>query len=272
VTSGILDLAGGRLVALPSPYRLDGRVSTHPDEARGYAPMNTYVLVEDDAALVLEAGLSVHEASLLARLAVVLGGRHDVALFPLSLAEFRSVCNARAIIERFEVGTLYGLRPDAAAWIDFRGDRPAVAAHPRVRAMREDGGEQLALGARRVQTLHAALHVSRTLWLYDGATHALFTSDAFTHVARPSDRGPWIVDAGHDTTTLGDVERHLEQGRFWWLRGAQVAPLRRALGALFERLDIEVVAPSYGCILLGRDVVRRHHALLQRALHRLGTR
>src|SRR4051794_26479959 len=97
----ILDLCDGRLVGLPSPYRLDGRVSTHPDDARGFAPMNTYVLVERDAALVLEAGLSVHEASLLRRLDVVLAGRREIGLFPLTLSDFHSVCNARAIIERF---------------------------------------------------------------------------------------------------------------------------------------------------------------------------
>jgi hypothetical protein len=266
----ILDLCDGRLMGLPSPYRLDGRVSTHPDHARGFAPMNTYVLVERDAALVLEAGLSVHEASLLRRLATVLGGRSDLALFPLSLAEFRSVCNARAIIDRFGIGTLYGLRSDAASWIDFREDATPAAGALRVRTVAAAGGEQVVLGDRRVQTLRAVLHLPSTLWLYDDATRTLFTSDAFTHVRRASEDGPWIVDAEHDTTTLEDVHDHLARGRFWWLRGAQVAPLRRALASVFERFDVEVVAPSFGCVLRGRGVVRRHHGLLQQALHRLG--
>jgi hypothetical protein len=266
----ILDLCGGRLVALPSPYLLDGRVTTHPDDTRGFAPMNTYVLVERDAALVLEAGLAVHEASLLRRLAVVLGQRSDVALFPMSLAEFRSVCNARAIIERFGVRTLYGVRPDVASWLGLGGEAPV--ARLRVRAVDVDGEEDLPLGNRRVHTLRAVLHLPPTLWLYDDATHALFTSDAFTHVRRPSDDGPWVVDADHDATTLADVEHHLVDGRFWWLRGAQLQDLRRALSSVFDRFDVELVAPSYGCMLLGRDVVRRHHRLVQRALRRLGAR
>jgi hypothetical protein len=265
--AGILDLAGGRLVALPSPYRLDGRVSTHPDDARGFAPMNTYVLVERDAALVLEAGLAAHEASLLRRLAVVLGRRRDLALFPVSLAEFRSVGNARAIIERFGVGTLYGVRPDVASWLGL-GDAPRPRL--RVQAVDADGGEDLALGDRLVHTLRPVLHLPPTLWLYDDATRALFTSDAFTHVRRPSHEGPWLVDAEHDDTTLEEVEHHLVDGRFWWLRDAHLEPVRRALTRVFDRFDVEVVAPSYGCVLVGREVVRRHHRLVQRALRRLG--
>jgi glyoxylase-like metal-dependent hydrolase (beta-lactamase superfamily II) len=269
----ILDLCDdGRLVGLPCPYRLDGRVTTHADDARGFAPMNTYVLVERDAALVLEAGLSVHEASLLGRLDLVLGGRSELALFPLSLAEFRSVCNARAIIDRFGVRTLYGLRPDAASWIDFRGTTAADTAHPVVRTVGTEEGEHVALGGRRVRTLPAVLHAPTTLWLYDDATRTLFTSDAFTHVRRGSEEGPWVVDEDGDATTLRDVTDHLARGPFWWLRGAQVGELRRALAAVFERFDVELVAPSYGCVLRGREVVRRHHALLQQALRRLGAR
>ncbi len=268
----ILELQDGRLVGLPTPYRLDGRVSTHSHDVRGFSPMNTYVLVERDAALVLEAGLSAHETSLLRRLAVVLEGRSDVALFPLSLGEFRSVSNARAIIERFGVRTLYGLRPDALSWIDFRGRRQARWSVPEVRTVRDTGGEDVEVGARRVRTVEAALRAPPTLWLYDDTTRTLFTADAFTHVRRASEAGPWIVDEDGDTTTLDEVTAHLEHGRFWWVRGAHVAPLRRALAAVFERCDVEVVAPSYGCILRGRAVVERHHGLLQQALRRLGRR
>jgi hypothetical protein len=263
----IIDLCGGRLVGLPSPYRLDGRVTTHPDDARGFAPMNTYVLVEPEAALVLEAGLSVHEASLLRRLDVVLEGRRDIGLFPLALTEFHSICNARAIIERFGVETLYGLRPDVASWIDFRG---SGVLRPRVCAVAVPGEEHLGLGTRRVQTMEPVLRLPPTAWLYDWATRTLFTSDAFTHVRRPSQDGPWVVDRESDETTLDEVRDHLARGRFWWLQGAHVAPLGRALAAVFERLDVEVIAPSYGCVLRGRDVVRRHHELLQQALRGLG--
>jgi flavorubredoxin len=202
----------------------------------------------------------------------VLGGRSDVALFPLSLAEFRSVCNARAIIDRFGVGTLYGLRADAASWIDFRGDGGHPASALRVTTVAAEGGEQIVVGDRRVQTLRAVLHLPATLWLYDDATRTLFTSDAFTHVCRRSQDGPWIVDAEHDTTTPGDVRDHLARGRFWWLRGAHVTPLRRALAGVFDRFDVEVIAPSFGCVLRGRDVVRRHHELVQGALRRLGSK
>ena len=38
--------------------------------------------------------------------------------------------------------------------------------------------------------------------------------------------------------------------------------MRRGIGDIFDKHDIETIAPGYGCILRGRDVVRRHYQML----------
>ena len=38
--------------------------------------------------------------------------------------------------------------------------------------------------------------------------------------------------------------------------------IRRGITGIFEKYDIETIAPGYGCILSGRNVVARHYQML----------
>ncbi len=282
MNSDVIDLAGGKLFALPNPYALDGRVTSHPDDARGFAPQQIYVLVEGDSALVIETGYTVQEATVLAQLDAVISPSTKVSLFPLSMGEFRSVCNTRPIVERFDVRTLYGPFQDGSTWVDFRpelvppgeevgGGKMAALD---VQVVSGSGGviDVDEAGVRRVLALNAPVRLLPTNWVYDPATRTLFTSDAFTHVWRSTDEGPWIVTAEDDTTTLDELIDFLLRTRFWWLAGANSDPLRQGLTEIFETYDIEIIAPSFGCLLQGRDVVTRHYELLEEALRVLAER
>jgi hypothetical protein len=137
------------------------------------------------------------------------------------------------------------------------------------------GGLEIRLGGaaeRQVLALNAPLRLLPTNWVYDTATRTLFTSDTFTHVWRPTDEGPWVVTEEDDTTTLDELVDYLLRTRFWWLAGANSEPLRQGMAEVFEAYDIEIVAPSFGCVLQGRGVVTRQHELLQEALRVLAER
>ncbi|HYW61319.1 MAG TPA: hypothetical protein VE909_12375, partial [Xanthobacteraceae bacterium] len=54
--------------------------------------------------------------------------------------------------------------------------------------------------------------------------------------------------------------------RYWWLEGAPTDSIRRGIGDVFDKYDIETVAPGYGCILRGRKVVERHYRMLDEFL------
>jgi hypothetical protein len=282
VNAEIIELHDGKLYALPNAYELDGRVTTHPPDARGFAPQHVYALVEGASALILETGFTVHQDTILAQLDAVLPQGARVALFPLSMGEFRSVCNTRPIVERYNVRTLYGPFQDASTWVDFRPELVPPGTDV-------GGGKMSSLdveiiggsgrvidvdeaGMRRVEALNAVLRLLPTNWIYDPATRTLFTSDTFTHVWRPTDAGPWAITAADDTTTLDDLTDYLLRTRFWWLAGANSEPLRRGLAEVFDTHEIDNVAPSYGCILRGSGVVARHYELLQEALRTLSER
>jgi hypothetical protein len=54
--------------------------------------------------------------------------------------------------------------------------------------------------------------------------------------------------------------------RYWWLEGAPTDSIRRGIAEVFDKYDIETIAPGYGCILHGRDVVARHYRMLDEFL------
>ena len=98
--------------------------------------------------------------------------------------------------------------------------------------------------------------------MYDERTYTLFTSDTFTHaIASDSDASP-ILTSQNDTISVEQVENHLLHGRFWWLAGAHADGLRRWLAGVFDEYDVRTIAPSYGRILMGQDVVTRHYQMI----------
>ena len=54
--------------------------------------------------------------------------------------------------------------------------------------------------------------------------------------------------------------------RYWWLEGAPTDSIRRGIANVFEKYDVETIAPGYGCILRGRKVVQRHYQMLDEFL------
>ena len=272
----IVALAPGKLYALVNTFPLDGRVTAYAPDARGAASANSYLYVEGDRALLVESGFSAHERSLLAQLDAVLDPSTKLSLLPPRLGEFDGVSNTRPVVDHRTVDVLYGPMLNSTRWVDFRPEhRPAGSPvgdgrMERVEFRMLGNPDVVELGPdRRIEVFHPPLRLLVTHWLYDEATRTLFTSDAFTHMRREGDRGPWIVDSTEDAISAGALRAHLLATKFWWLLGARTEPVRRGLAAIFEGREIDVLAPSFGCILVGPDVVRQHYELLQTVLEGL---
>jgi hypothetical protein len=272
MSSEITTLADGRLHVLSNSYELDGRVATHPVDARGHAPMHCYLLKERERALLVGTGLTVHQEQVLEQIAAVLGSAR-LSLIPLAL-DFMRLSNARPIADRFGLELVYQPQFSNAPsfWLNFRPEFPDDDGDG-LRAARAGElrtGLPISLGSAGERELELVVPPLRLLpnpWLYDAATRTMFTVDVFTWVWRAEDRGPWVLtDADDDPTTADTVERALLHNRFWWLAGADTARLRRALAAVFDRYEIEIIAPDYGCALAGAGVVSRHYQLLDDVL------
>ncbi len=272
MSSEVNALAEGRLFALSNSYELDGRTSTFPIGARGHAPMNCYLLKEGDHALLVGAGLSIHEDDVIDQIKSVLGTAR-LSFMPLAL-DFMRLSNARPIADRIGLDLVYQpqFANEPSFWLNFRpefddDDSDGLRAAG-IGDMLTDVPIQLdPAGVRKLDLVVPAMRLLPNPWLYDPSTRTMFTVDIFTWVWRSEDRGPWIVaDGDDDPTTTETVEYCLFENRFWWLPGADTTRMRRALSNVFEQYDVENIAPDYGCPLKGSEAVGRHYQLLDDVL------
>ena len=262
---GVATLDGGRLYALQHAYALDGRVSFYPASARGFSVANSYLLTEPDAAMLIDTGFGKDEAAIRGEIEALIAPGQRLSLFPLRLNEFMSINNVESFAGHFNVETCYASNIDAALWFDFgaKAEGRDILKSMKVTPVSRAETIKLGSGGRMIDVMNAPIRLIATRWLYNHATRTLFSSDLFTHVWRGSERGPWFVsEADNDSTSLADIRSFMLNTRYWWLEGAPTDSIRRGIGNIFDKYDIETIAPGYGCILSGRNVVERHYRML----------
>jgi flavorubredoxin len=268
-TGGIASLADGRLYALQNSFALDGRVSSYPASARGFSVANSYLLTQSDAAMLIDTGFGKDEPVIRAQIESLIAPGLPLSMFPLRLNEFMSINNVESFAGHFNVETCYTSNIDAALWFDFgaKAEGRDILKSMKVTAVTRADTIELGNGGRAIDVMQAPIRLIATRWLYDRATRTLFSSDMFTHVWRGTRNGPWVVtDTDNDSTSLRDVRSFMLNTRYWWLEGAPTDSIRRGIGNVFDKYDIETIAPGYGCILRGRKVVARHYRMLDEFL------
>jgi hypothetical protein len=268
-TGGIASVADDQLYALQNPFALDGRVSSYPASARGFSAANSYLLTQPDAAMLIDTGFGKDEPTIRAQIESLIAPGLPLSMFPLRLNEFMSINNVESFAGHFNVETCYTSNIDAALWFDFgaKAEGRDILKSMKVTAVTRADTIRLGKGERAIDVMQAPIRLIATRWLYDRATKTLFSSDMFTHVWRDAATGPWIVtEADNDSTSLSDVRSFMLNTRYWWLEGAPTDSIRRGIGNVFDTYDIETIAPGYGCILRGRNVVEGHYRMLDEFL------
>jgi flavorubredoxin len=264
-------IADGKLYALQNVMELDGRVSAYPANARGYSVSNCYLIKEGDRALLLDSGLSAHEASIISQIRSLTTSDTLLSVFPLRINEYMSVCNVEAIAQSFNVEQCYSGNPDAALWVDFGRRSDANDKRPySLKTTLVSRAETLRVGdTRAIEVFQAPIRLINTRWMFDQNTRTLFTSDSFSHEWSDSADGPWSILADECKTTADQIRSFLLNTRYWWLEGGKTTELRRKLGAIFEKYPIETIAPGYGRVLRGRALVERQYRMFDEVLARL---
>jgi hypothetical protein len=269
--SAVLPIVDGRLYALQNSFALGGRASAYPANAEGYSVCNCYLLKEGDRAVLLDSGLTVHADSLISQVASLIDPGTRLSVYPLRINEFMSVANVEALADAFDVEQCYSSNADAAVWVDFgaRSDKPGAKVSPLVTTMVKRS-QRLFVGdeerGRALEAFQAPIRLIGTRWIYDEMTRTLFTSDSFSWEWSQSEDGPWFLDNATCNTTAAQVRSFLLNTRYWWLEGGDTATLRRKLALVFEQYDIENLAPGYGRVFRGRDLVKRQYQLLDQVL------
>jgi hypothetical protein len=273
-TGGIASLADDKLYALQNPFALDGRVSSYPASARGFSVANCYLLAQNDGAMLIDTGFGKDEPAIRSQIERLIAPGLPLSMFPLRLNEFMSINNVESFAGHFNIDQCYTSNPDAALWFDFGATANGrnILDAMKVTAVTRADTIQLGKGGRTIDVMQAPIRLIATRWLYDRATRTLFSSDMFTHVWRDRETGPWIVQetdnnsADNDSTSARDIRSFMLNTRYWWLEGVSTDTMRRGIGDIFDKHDIETIAPGYGCILSGRKVVARHYRMLDEFL------
>jgi hypothetical protein len=264
-TGGIGTMAEGKLYALQNVFTLDGRVSSYPASARGFSVANSYLLREDDGALLVDTGFGKDEPTIRVQVESLIAPGSQLSLFPLRLNEFMSINNVESFASHFNVDRCYTNNIDAALWFDFgaKEDGRNILDSMNVVAVGRVDTIELGKHGRAIDVVHAPIRLIATRWLYDRATKTLFSSDLFTHIWRDSPTGPWIVnETDNDSTSERDLRSFMLNTRYWWLEGAPTDSIRRGIANVFDKWDIETIAPGYGCILRGKKLIARHYQML----------
>jgi flavorubredoxin len=232
---------------------------------------NSYLLTQSDAAMLIDTGFGKDEPVIRAQIESLIAPGLPLSLFPLRLNEFMSINNVETFAGHFNVETCYTSNVDAALWFDFgaKANGRSALESMKVTAVARADTIQLGTKGRAIDVMQAPIRLIATRWLYDRATRTLFSSDMFTHVWRARAEGPWVVTDADDATSMRDVRSFLLNTRYWWLEGAPTDSIRRGIADIFDKCDVETIAPGYGCILHGRKVVARHVEMLDQILKAL---
>ncbi|HEX4214489.1 MAG TPA: hypothetical protein VIA06_14330 [Candidatus Dormibacteraeota bacterium] len=253
-SEGPVEVVPDRLYALGGSVPIDGRVSWAPDTARGSQPVSCYLLRTNRVALLVDTGLTYHREAIVAQIRDLLPPGLSLRIF-LTRSELDCVGNLTALSEAFAIDAIYtggNTNPfDAFDSVTSLGSGRRVPIHRIAIGSRLDLG-----GSGQLEVLAPSLRILTTYWLYDPESRTLFTSDSFGHTMNAP---------GADQRILGSAEfdpasaRAHMLAKFRWLVSADTRPLIEILEGIFADHEIDVIAPTHGLVLRGREAIEAHH-------------
>ena len=268
VDNSITDLGDGKAFALHNILELDGRVSAYPKSTRGYSSINCYLLCENNAAVLLDTGFNGQLEKLSEQISSIITKDTPLSIYPLRQNEFMSVGNIVALANKFNVVESFSNRPNIDFWFDFELE-DFVPKKDKKFATSKLGNElKHYIGDNQSRLIHglvAPIRLISTMWIYDQATKTLFSSDMFSQVSQKTIDGPWISEEDN-LTTPSFVRSFLLNTRYWWVEGVETKPLRDGISEVYNKFDIQTIAPGYGTILKGRKQVEHQFSVLDEVL------
>jgi flavorubredoxin len=263
-------LVAGRLWLLGGSIALDGRISWVPAEARGFQPINTYVLLEEGGALIIDPGVYAQHTLVGEQLERLIPRGAAVSIY-LTRAEPDVSGNLGEISARFRVEHLYcGGGPNPFDAFEAVGDIDPQNRGTRVQMERTPTGYEVPVGGDRgVEIMRPIIRLLATYWGYDRATRTLFTSDSFGHNLQDSPADPRILRASNARPIdRAQVKAHL-LAKFGWLRHARTQSILNNLRALRADRVIDRLAPGRGLVIEGQARVAEELDVMEDILREL---
>lgn len=277
-----LCLAGRALALLGGSVQVDERISWYQQEDHGrYLPFNSYLLREQDSVFLLESGVpvildriagqlrwSLDEQVVVPRLAVTRNEPDCVSNVPdlvrqfgLKMVHSPGLMNTLQFFEATEAARRESSFNHQSAELQMLsygvGCTPAIS-----------GGQIELAGDRVLEIVAVSLRVLPTVWYYDRKTKTMFCSDSFSDETAREMRQRLLVTTEDKDVLVGRFHRHFE-GKFDWLVRSDLSSVIAELEGIFSSYDIEILAPTRGLVVYGRQAVQEKKAALLEALRTL---
>lgn len=267
----VVALVPDRLYLLGDSVELDGRISWVPERARGWQPMNCYVLREAGSVLVIDPGPAVFRETVADQLETIVAAGTPVSVL-VTRAEPDTTGGLGEIARRFPVERLYaGGGPNPFDSFEAIGELDTAGRRERIQLERTAAGFSVPVGpGRGVEILRPSIRLLATWWGYDEPTGTLFTSDAFGHTVQPRSDGPRLLTGEDPPPRPAEVVAHLG-AKFGWLAHARTAVPRESTRDLFAGRAVTRIAPSHGLVIEGPQAVRAHLDAMDAALSTLSS-
>ncbi len=258
----------GTIMRLGGSIALDGQASWAPIKPNLFQPVSCYLLKKPKAHVLIDTGVACHQSNIVPAVTrEIKDGNYVIAC--LTRSEPECAGNLLAIHENVPINELV----TATVANPFDDYSSLVAQSVKLTTFPFGAPASFTVGDPPVLEMFLAqFRMLLTVWFFDAETGTLFSSDVFSHTDVLSPEAPPIITSSTlDKTTYESAREHI-LAKFWWIPKADTAPLGDWVRKVFSARRIETIAPTHGCVLMGRDVVDRHLNLVLDVLEKEGLR
>ncbi|MPZ56034.1 MAG: hypothetical protein GEU91_05940 [Rhizobiales bacterium] len=243
---------------------IDGRVSWIPPSAKGLEPHNSYVILSDDRALLIDTGVAAREDSLLASLRRVIGNRR-LSIF-ITRIELDCLGNLARLLE-----VIPGTQVMTSNVVPlFNLIHPVETTPPPLPPRRILIGSTLVdAGFPCLKIYEAVVRTLGSTWLWEKKSGTLFTTDIFNTdmLAEPTQS---VLHREEEDSQSAQTMREFILQKFDWLEFADTSKLAKIWDHFFSQVEPSIIAPIHGRIQLG-GAARRAIENYRRAIFALQT-
>ncbi|UZX03173.1 MBL fold metallo-hydrolase [Arthrobacter sp. CDRTa11] len=245
--SGAYNLIGDRVYRLGADIELDDLVSWCPQGLRTRQPVNCYLIKGNDASVLVDTGIRLHEAEVIRQLESLVEPGEPLVVV-LTRTEMECCLNLPAIEARFRV---------EAVWYTGGITVPrSTAAARRIMVSPGTSLESEVADGVTLEFVSPLMRLLPTLWIFDKASGALLTSDAFTH----------------GSYTRSDGLSRPEDGlrKFRWFTEADTRGIADDVSKIVRERNVAAIGPGYGGPFLGLEECAAEADALASAIRKSG--
>jgi flavorubredoxin len=201
--------------------------------------VSVFLVETDEGHVLIDSGSHYHEEEILAEIRESVG-TNELAGIVVSHADLPHAGNVDSLAAELGEFEVYC----ATAAPELVGIPVTVNCSP---------GETLELGDHSFTFIDAPLaDITDTVWVFDHESGTLFTSDGFGSYHHPDNAEAISTELDDSITAEQIYEYH--RTMFRWLELVDPDRLAADVNDLFERFDVECIAPTHGNPIVGADV------------------